>query len=330
MKAKNLSGKAPGGKRTKLAKVLPLDTPYVVQIFPIYACNFRCNYCIFQYPEEKRGFISDKTKMDYDLFKKCIDDMAKFPKKIKVLRFVGIGEPLLHWRIISMVEYAKEKRIADKIEIITNGYLLEPIMGAWLINAGLDRLVISVQGTSAKKYKEISGVDIAFEIVVDNVRGFYKNKRNTEVYIKVIDSALDGEKDKKKFYEIFGDICDSIAIEHKVPIHSCIDCSGDKTQFGMPAKRVKVCPQPFFHMQINPDGKVVPCYSFEYPTILGDANKESVVDIWNKNKFRQDLLNGKIEQCKKCDLIKYRLFPEDILDNDIERLKGEYRDIRSN
>jgi MoaA/NifB/PqqE/SkfB family radical SAM enzyme len=46
MKAKNISGQAPGGKRTKLADVLPLDTPFVVQIFPDYACNLRCNYCI--------------------------------------------------------------------------------------------------------------------------------------------------------------------------------------------------------------------------------------------------------------------------------------------
>ncbi len=70
MDAKNLSGQAPGGKRTRLAEVLPLDTPYVVQIFPVYACNFKCNYCIFSIEKEKRGFISDKITMSFDLFRK--------------------------------------------------------------------------------------------------------------------------------------------------------------------------------------------------------------------------------------------------------------------
>ena len=100
MKAKEISGQAPGGKRTRLAEVLPLDTPYVVQIFPVYACNFKCRYCIFSVDRSKRGFISDTIMMDVDLFKKCVDDMGSFPNKIKVLRFVGIGEPLLHKNLV--------------------------------------------------------------------------------------------------------------------------------------------------------------------------------------------------------------------------------------
>jgi len=325
MKAKDLSGKAPGGKRTKLAEALPLNTPYVIQIFPIYSCNFKCNYCIFQHPEEKRGFISEKKAMSLSFFIKCVVDMFDFPDFIKVLRFVGIGEPLLHPRIVEMTKEVFYCGIAETIEIVTNGSLLTKEMSDRLIKAGLNRLVVSVQGTSAKKYKDIAGVDIDFDQFVANLRYFYKLKGDCEVYIKIIDSALDGEKDKKKFYDIFGDICDSIAIEHKVPIHSCIAPSTDKTQFGLKAKQVKVCPQSFFHMQINPDGKVVPCYSFEYPTILGDARKESLVNIWNKNKFRKDLLNGKVKQCLECGLIKHRIFPEDILDNDIKRLKEIYK-----
>lgn len=39
MKAKDISGQAPGGKRIKLAEVLPLDTPFMIEIYPVYACN---------------------------------------------------------------------------------------------------------------------------------------------------------------------------------------------------------------------------------------------------------------------------------------------------
>ncbi|MEA3348506.1 MAG: radical SAM protein, partial [Pseudomonadota bacterium] len=324
MQAKNISGQAPGGKRTKLSEVLPLDTPYVVQIFPIYACNFKCNYCIFSIAKDKRNFISDKISMDFALYKKCIDELAAFPNKIKVLRFVGIGEPLLHKDIARMIEYATSKKVANTVEILTNAALLTPKMSDALIAAGLSRLVVSVQGTSAKRYKEISDVELDLTNFIQNLHYFYKHKGDIQTYIKIVDSAIIDKDDEQKFYDLFGNCCDTIAIEHTVPIHSGIDY--DKvfkseehkvTQFGLPISEVKVCPQPFFTMQINPDGKVVPCYSFEYPEIVGNCNSEAINKVWTSAKFqsfRHKMLDGAeqaAESCRDCSIIKYRIFPED-------------------
>ena len=123
-----------------------------------------------------------------------------------------------------------------------------------------------------------------------------------------------------------------------MPIHSGIDYnkvfkSEDHalTQFGLPVSEVKVCPQPFFTMQINPDGKVVPCYSFEYPEIMGDCNHEAANEIWHSAKFqafRRKMLNGAeqtSDACRDCSIIKYRLFPEDDLSADAERLKSLFK-----
>ncbi|OGM93312.1 radical SAM protein [Candidatus Wolfebacteria bacterium RIFOXYB1_FULL_54_12] len=337
--AKDLSGQAPGGKRTVLTEVLPRLTPFVVQLFPIYACNFKCNYCIFQLPNKERGFISDKVVMDFDLYKKFIDEFALFPSKIKVLRFVGIGEPLLHPRIADMVAYAVEKQVAHNVELLTNGSLLTPVMSNALIDAGLSRLVVSLQGVSARKYKEICGVDVQFDKLRANLQYFFLHKSDSaHMYCKIVDSALDGEEDKRQFYKLFSGICDSLAIEHTVPIHSGVEYDGvikhageQLTQFGLPVSEVKICPQPFFHMQINPDGKVVPCYSFEYPAIMGDCNTQTVREIWNGerfNAFRRKMLDGKLDACaicKECSIITYRMFPEDMIgEADVERLKMVY------
>jgi len=338
LRAKIISGQAPGGKRTILAEVLPLDTPFVVQIFPVYACNFTCSYCIFSIDKAKRGFISDKIIMDFDLYKKCIDEIAVFPNKVKVLRFVGIGEPLLHKNISDMVEYVVSKNVANIVEILTNASLLTPEMTDSLISSGLLRLVVSVQGTTKDKYQDVCGANIDFEKFIGNLRYFFNNKGNAQVYIKIIDCALDSKDDEQRFYEIFGDICDTMAIEHAVPIHSGVDYENvlkDKdmsfTQFGLPVSEVQICPQPFFTLQINPDGKVVPCYSWEYPSIMGDCNNQSVYEIWNGKQFqhfRLTMLDGAknvCETCEKCNIIKYRLFPEDTLNkNDAERLKKFY------
>ncbi len=337
MKAKNISGQSPGGKRTKLAEALPLSTPFVVQIFPIYACNFKCNYCIFSVDMAKRGFISDKIIMDFDLYKKCIDDIAMFPNKVKVLRFVGIGEPLLHKNIVDMVRYAVSKNVARTVEVLTNASLLTWQLSDLLISAGLSRLVVSLQGTTKDKYQKISGVNINFEDFINNLKYFFEHKGKAQVYIKIIDCALDDKVDEQRFYEIFGDICDTMAIEYAVPIHLGVDYedilknkNAPLTQFGLPVSEVKICPQPFFTMQINPDGKVVPCFSFEYPNIMGDCNIQSVCEIWNGRQFqhfRRIMLDGAKDVCAvcaKCNIIKYRLFPEDVLNNDAERLKKFY------
>ena len=337
MKAINVSKQAPGGERTKLGDALPLDTPFLVQIFPIYACNFKCGYCIFSVRKPDRHFISDKTIMDIDLFEQCVDDMANFPNKIKVFRFVGIGEPLLHKNLADMVKYAVDKDIANKVEIISNGSLLTPSLSDSLIASGLHRLEISFQGITDEKCEEIAGVKVDIDSLRKNLIYFYENKKETHLYLKIVDTALDTKEDEEAFFDLYGDICDTIGIEYTVPIHTGVAFEGvlkeknkEVTQFGLPLSDMKICPQPFFHMQINPDGKVVPCYSFEYPEILGDCNDESVTEIWSGERFqrfRRTMLDGLVnasEVCARCSIMKYRRFQEDDLSNDAERLKIFY------
>ena len=338
MKAKIVSGQAPGGTRTPLANVLPLKTPFVVQIFPIYACNFTCEYCFLAVPKNERGFVSDWPIMKYDLYKKCIDELGLFEDRLKVLRFVGMGEPLLHKNIADMVAYAVAKNIALRVELITNSSLLTRRMSDGLIAAGLSRLVISLQGISQEKYRQISMVEIDFKKFVKNIEYFYKQKTNTHVYIKIVDYALDDVDTREKFYELFGDICDCIAVENAVPIMPGVDYekvlkgpSRTATQFGLPVSPIQVCPQAFFTMQINPDGKVVPCYQISYPAIMGDNNHQTMQEIWNGEAyrtFRRAMLDGRDRVngvCGKCNFIQYRLFPEDDLQGAAERLKGLYQ-----
>lgn len=337
MKAQLIKGQAPGGKRTMLSEVLPLSTPLVVQIFPVYACNFRCNYCVFSTKIADRGFVSSETFLDFDLYKKCVDDMTHFPDKLKVLRFVGMGEPLLHKRIADMVEYTAKSGITDRVEILSNASLLTREMSDNLLKAGLARLIISIQGTNAEKYKLVCGADIQFDQFTDNIQYFYDNKGDAQLHIKVIDYALDGPEDEQKFYDIFGDMCDSIGVEHAGPIYPWVDYDEvlqgkdlSVTQFGLTASELHICPQPFFTLQINPDGKVVPCYSIDYPSIVGDCNEHSVTQIWNSikfNQFRRSMLDGASDAssaCKICNIIKHRLFPEDALNHAADRLKPFY------
>ncbi|MEG0961771.1 MAG: radical SAM protein [Lachnospiraceae bacterium] len=337
MKARLLNSEAPGGKRNHLAESLPLSTPYVVQFFPIYACNFTCKYCHHSIPKEERKFVTDWPVMKYDLYEKCINELGEFQEKIKTLRFVGMGEPLLHKDIVQMVRYAKEKEVANTIEIITNGSLLTKEMSDGLIAAGLDRLVISLQGTGAEKYKKVCNIDLDFNKFVENIRYFYENKKHTQMYLKIVDIALEDEEDRKRYFDLFGDICDTIGIENTVPIFPDVafndnleEAQGIKTQFGLPMKHVKVCPQAFYTMQINPDGKIVGCYAVYYPRILDDCNHRTLTEIWNGEgytNFRKQMLDGRANVCKFCEdcrINDFRIFAEDDISEYAEQLKKKY------
>lgn len=115
MTAKKVLHEAPGGKRTPLAELVPLETPLLIHFFPIYACNFKCNYCMFSVDKEDRPFVTHLDKMSLELFKKCIDDLKDFPEQVKVLRIAGMGEPTLHPQLVDMLRYASGK--SDKLEI---------------------------------------------------------------------------------------------------------------------------------------------------------------------------------------------------------------------
>lgn len=327
----------PGGVREPLRDVLPLDTPYMIQMFPVYGCNFRCGFCLHALDRKQHGYISDVPFMDMALYRKCIDDICGFGKKLKMLRFAAIGEPLLHKDIAEMVRYAKQAEVAQSVDIVTNAALLTPELSDQLIDAGLDRLRISVEGLSSEDYRKNAGREIDFEQFVEQIRYFYEHSRGTHVYIKIIDYMVQEPERRQRFLDIFQPICHSIAIEHLTPTIEEIDydeLSGgmltDKPQNGDTLLNAEVCPQGFYMMQINPDGKVVPCCSMRYPAILGDTSKQGVPEIWNSeafNRFRLKLLDDRSRTspvCRDCKLYLYDLHPEDVLDGVRSELTRKY------
>jgi len=330
----NLS--APSGARVRLADAIPLSVPIVVQIFDVYACNLDCQFCHYGLDKDTRPKLSTKTFMELELFKKFVDDLKQFSKKIKMLRWCGAGESLLNKNLVDMISYAHKNNVAEKIELITNGILLTPEMSKKLIAAGLTQLRVSIYGLSNSKYKEIALRNVDFNKIVENVKFFYEEKnhqkKDIKVYVKTMDVSLDNENDKEKFISIFKNHCDSFAIESVVPNVQGLDYSKwlEKTPLynalGVNLPEIKVCPQPYHLVTICPDGRVVPC-SNETMIGIGNINSETFYDIWNGKilkEVQRNMLNGsknyKGVSCETCTIVQCRPFPEDILDNDVDRL----------
>lgn len=326
-----------GVERVELYEQLPLETPFSVHIFPIYICNFKCKYCLHAMSNEElqeKGFR--KETMSFETYKKAIDDIKQYDSKLKALIFAGHGEPLLHKDICKMVKYAKDNDVADRIEIVTNASLISKEMADGLIEAGVDRLKISIQGTNSEKYKDVSQYDLNYDEFLSNLKYFYDNKKHTQVYVKIIDIALEGKDDEEKFKAMFGPVADDVNIEYAIPFIKELDDSVynkefDKCKQGN-IKKSQICSMPFYMQVVAPSGDILPCCSTDVPIVLGNIHKNSIKEIWEgktENNFLKLMLKDKNlnPTCKACCVPDYGLQAGDYLDDCREELLEKYSGV---
>lgn len=325
-------------ERHKLEEVLPLDFPFSLAIDPCNLCNFECKFCAIQDSKEKLSF--QKQFMDLELFKKIIDDISVFSKKLKVLRLSGQGEPLLNPHFAEMVSYAKEKQVAEYIETVTNGSKLNPQLNRELVESGIDRIRISIEEVTEEGYFAMANRKINFKEFIANIKDLHeKSGSSCEIYIKTVDAAVDTEEKREKFFSTFGDICDKISIEHVIPIwtgydeiYQDFDIETAEGLHGHAVKELDVCPFPFYSFVINPDGEVtVCCNDWERKISMGNVTSESVYDIWNGEKYHNFLL-GMLEKGRKenhpvgCAKCQYPCFDAvDDLDSHREIVLGRFK-----
>ncbi|PHV71349.1 radical SAM protein [Sporanaerobium hydrogeniformans] len=320
-----------GTERTKLSEVLPLDTPFSIFVFPTTYCNFKCVYCAHSMGHNKMKEAYDfiPETMSMEVYEKFIFQMKQFPKKLKMLSLTGQGEPLINKNLPLMVRMAKEANIAERVEIISNGALLTPELSNALIEAGLDTLRISLQGITSDKYQEICGVGIDFDKYMENIRYFYKAKKQTKLYVKIMDVAL-AKEEEQEFYKLFEECSDRMYIEKMLPAYDGVSLTKnmqvDYDRYGRKHEKRKVCPLPFFMLGIFPNGDVEPCDTIYKPIVLGNINDGLLLDMWNGpllKKFWREQLKGNRYENKRCavccapDDVSH---PEDVLDNEVEVL----------
>lgn len=325
--------------RKPLNEQLPLAAPLSIHVCPSTFCNFKCKYCVHSLGTPtslpngiKKGF------MEYDTFTKLVEQLKEFPSKIKLLNFAYLGEPLLNEKIPDMVKLAKVSNVSDRVEIVSNGSMLTHALSDKLVDAGLDRLRISIQGLDSKEYYYMSKFRIDYSRFLEELRYLYKRSRNssTKIYIKTVDAVVKTEERKKKFFDDFSECCDNLNIENLIPISNECDISGLKKEFndgffGNKVRNTKICSEVFYTIVITPEGDVYPCCTMGRPPIIcGNILKEDIVQIWNGEKLRnlriKMLHEGyhSFSTCKECGVPLYQTSSEDYLDDYIESLLKKY------
>ena len=260
--------------------------------------------------------------MNFGLYKNIIDDLAEFDKPIKVLRLYKDGEPLLNSSFLDMVRYAKASPCVDRIDTTTNASLLNKEYNLKLIDAGLDRINISIEGTSGKQYLDFSKCKLNFSRLVSNIEHLYQNKHDELEMIIKINGDLLTEEEKGFFLGVFGPIADGVFVEK---VMSCwptfdigYDVDPDTGIYGQKTKEVMVCPYVFYSFSINSDGSASICFlDWNRSLLIGDLNKMSVKQVWQSEallKYQFMFLEKKRKEhhfCGNCGQMTHGM-PDDI------------------
>ena len=118
--------------------------PFTVSFEPTTFCNLRCPEC----PSGLRAFTRPTGMLQKDFFRESIDEISD---TLLYLYFYFQGEPYLNPDFLDMVKYASDKGIYTVTS--TNAHFLDKKNVLRTLESGLDRLIISIDGTTQETYQ---------------------------------------------------------------------------------------------------------------------------------------------------------------------------------
>ena len=263
----------------ELAKTRQLrDYPLLIDLELSSKCNLHCPMC-YTITEE---FLSkvDRKYMEFDLYKKIIDEVAG---KVFAIRLSLRGESTLNRDFIQAIAYAKQKGIRE-VSTLTHG---KKFTGEYLrdaVAAGIDWITISIDGTG-ETYNRIRN-PLRWEDTLGRLKEIkvLKDQLGTHkpvIKVQGIWPAI--RENPTEYYNALEPYTDLIAY------NPLIDYLHNDTQIVF--EENFACPQLYQRLVVGSDGRVMMCSNDEdtkHP--VGDAYKQSIHEIWHgeaMNKVRE-------------------------------------------
>jgi MoaA/NifB/PqqE/SkfB family radical SAM enzyme len=154
------------------ANYIPLSffkrSPKQIIIDVTNSCNLRCPVCPVTFAMTRpRGLMS------FELFRLIIDDFVSEDDKPEIF-FNFSGEPTLNKQLPEMIAYASKNGHGTFVS--TNATRLGPVLAERIIDAGLSRIALCLDGLS-KTAQESYRVNSDFDAVKKNIETFLSVKR---------------------------------------------------------------------------------------------------------------------------------------------------------
>lgn len=288
--------------------------PVSISLEPTTSCNLRCPEC----PSGLRAFTRPTGMLQKDFFRETIDQLSG---ELLYLVFYFQGEPYLNPGFLEMVNYASGKKIYTATS--TNAHYLNDENARRTVESGLDRLIISIDGTTQEVYQQyrVGGqLDKVIEGAKNVVHWKKKLKSRTPFivfqFLVVRPNEHQVEEVKKLAAEVgVDDVWFKTAqvYDFENDPNSLIPVNGKYSRYEkrngrneFKGKLSNHCWRLWHDPVITWDGLVAPCcFDKDAKYRLGDLKQKSFREIWNNEAyrdFRKKLMKGRkhIDICSNC------------------------------
>jgi len=295
---------------TPIIKGLPIS----ISIEPTTSCNLRCPEC----PSGLRSFTRPTGMLSEYIFHKVIDELS--PTLIYLTLYFQ-GEPYLHPSFLNLVSYASSNNIYTATS--TNAHYLDDKNARKTVESGLDRLIISIDGTTQEIYEKYR-IGGNIEKVIEGTRNLVAWKKRLKsstphlifqfLVLKHNEHQVEDLKKLGREMEVdevafktaqiydFEDGSDLIPTINKYSRYK----QKNDGKWHLKNKFENRCWRMWHSSVVTWDGKILPCcFDKDGSHQVGDISSESFKDIWESTpyqNFRRSLFQSRtsIDICKNC------------------------------
>lgn len=267
-------------------------------------CNLKCPFCVRETGVGKEGFMTMETY--FNIMEEIgghIGDRGLVPAKVGAVKLNWRGEPTLHPDLVDMVGIAKAFLIPE-VAINTNGTRLTPVLSRDLIEARIDRIIISVDSIDPDLY-ESQRVGAKLAPVIDNIASLVKLRNqlsfNGRPFIRVQKVDLpEGKLENEEYVDFW----------LKMGVDSCAINSYKNKDASTVQWEPEKCCQPFQRLGVDWQGSFFPCCSGNLFDRIGNLKDMSVETAWlspmmnNLRRMHAEGMQRDIPQCRRCETTK--------------------------
>jgi radical SAM protein with 4Fe4S-binding SPASM domain len=289
--------------------------PISISFEPTTSCNLRCPEC----PSGLRAFTRPIGMLQKDFFRQTIDQLSR---DLLYLVFYFQGEPYLNPGFLDMVKYASDKGIYTATS--TNAHYLNDENARKTVESGLDRLIISIDGTTQDVYQQYR-VGGKLDKVLEGARNIVKWKKELKSNKPFVFFQFLVVKPNEHQIEDIKQLAKEIGVDEvRFKTAQVYDYANDPNkliptiekysryrknkQGEMKFKNAlhNHCWRLWHATVISWDGLVVPCcFDKDAQHTLGNLKGKSFKEVWHNDKykrFREQVLMGRknIDICANC------------------------------
>ncbi|HTF03463.1 MAG TPA: SPASM domain-containing protein [Bacteroidia bacterium] len=288
--------------------------PISVSIEPTTSCNLRCPEC----PSGLRSFTRATGMLDESLFQKMTDEMKSH---VMYMNFYFQGEPFLNPKLADMIRYASDRNIYTSTS--TNAHYLDDETSKKVVQSGLNRLIISIDGSSQETYAayRIGG---ALSKVIEGTENIVKARKQLQsrtphivfqmLVVKPNEHQVNEVKQLAEKLGVDEVVLKTAQVYEYEDGNELIPSNDEYSRYRKNAsgkwelknRLDDHCWKMWHSCVITWDGAVVPCcFDKDATHKLGTLKTFSLKEIWFSEpykKFRAAVLKGRkeIEICKNC------------------------------